>query len=210
MRLIVRKERPHPGAQLRITDADGMRLTCFATNTTGRPIAELELRHRQPGPGRGPHPRRPRHRPAQPAPARHRPEPDLAGDRPDRARPAGLDAHARPDRPGPALGTRVACGSACSPPPPSSSPPAAAAILRLARHWPWTDEITAALERLAAPARTPADQQLHRPCDSTTRPGSGTRRPPDATAGPPACPASAPESKRVHRLRRRTLKKDRG
>ncbi len=46
MRLIVRKERPHPGAQLRITDADGMRITCFATNTAGRPIAELELRHR--------------------------------------------------------------------------------------------------------------------------------------------------------------------
>lgn len=46
MRLIVRKERPHTGAQLRITDADGMQLTCFATNTTGRPIAELERRHR--------------------------------------------------------------------------------------------------------------------------------------------------------------------
>ncbi|WP_432135024.1 IS1380 family transposase [Streptomyces sp. bgisy154] len=46
MRLIVRKERPHPGAQLRLTDADSMRLTCFATNTSGRPIAELELRHR--------------------------------------------------------------------------------------------------------------------------------------------------------------------
>ncbi|MFJ3930194.1 IS1380 family transposase [Streptomyces sp. NPDC090029] len=46
-RLIVRKERPHPGAQLRITDADGLRLTCFATNTTDMPIAALELRHRQ-------------------------------------------------------------------------------------------------------------------------------------------------------------------
>ncbi|AEY93228.1 transposase IS4 family protein [Streptomyces hygroscopicus subsp. jinggangensis 5008] len=46
MRLIVRKERPHPGAQLRITDADGMRITCFATNTPHRPIAALELRHR--------------------------------------------------------------------------------------------------------------------------------------------------------------------
>ncbi len=44
MRLIVRKERPHPGAQLRLTDADGMRLTCFATTTLGRPITEL--RHR--------------------------------------------------------------------------------------------------------------------------------------------------------------------
>ncbi|MFB0631123.1 IS1380 family transposase [Streptomyces sp. AB3(2024)] len=47
MRLIVRKERPHPGAQLRFTDADGMRLTCFATNTTDSPIAALELRQRQ-------------------------------------------------------------------------------------------------------------------------------------------------------------------
>ncbi|MEU6324296.1 IS1380 family transposase [Streptomyces sp. NPDC047009] len=47
MRLIVRKERPYPGAQLRINDADGMRITCFATNTTGTPIAQLELRHRQ-------------------------------------------------------------------------------------------------------------------------------------------------------------------
>ncbi len=47
MRLIVRKERPHPGAQLRFTDADGMRLTCFATNTNNTPIAVLELRHRQ-------------------------------------------------------------------------------------------------------------------------------------------------------------------
>ncbi|MFC9614440.1 IS1380 family transposase [Streptomyces sp. NPDC056938] len=47
MRLIVRKERPHPGAQLRFTDADGMRLTCFATNITGTAIAALELRQRQ-------------------------------------------------------------------------------------------------------------------------------------------------------------------
>ncbi len=48
MRLIVRRERPHPGAQLGITDADGMRITCFATNTPDRPIVELELelRHR--------------------------------------------------------------------------------------------------------------------------------------------------------------------
>ncbi len=47
MRLIVRKERPHPGAQLRITDADGLRLTAFATDTPNVPIAQLELRHRQ-------------------------------------------------------------------------------------------------------------------------------------------------------------------
>jgi hypothetical protein len=33
MRVIVRRERPHTGAQLRLTDADGHRLTAFATNT---------------------------------------------------------------------------------------------------------------------------------------------------------------------------------
>jgi hypothetical protein len=47
MRVIVRKERPHPGAQLRLTDADGMRLTAFATNTRGGQLPDLELRHRR-------------------------------------------------------------------------------------------------------------------------------------------------------------------
>lgn len=47
MRLIVRKERPHPGAQLRITDLDGMRITAFVTNTRRGQLADLELRHRR-------------------------------------------------------------------------------------------------------------------------------------------------------------------
>jgi hypothetical protein len=47
MRVIVRKERPHPGAQLRITDADGHRITAFATNTQRGQLADLELRHRR-------------------------------------------------------------------------------------------------------------------------------------------------------------------
>jgi hypothetical protein len=46
-RLILRKERPHPGAQLRITDAEGMRITGLLTNTTGGQLADLELRHRR-------------------------------------------------------------------------------------------------------------------------------------------------------------------
>lgn len=46
MRVIARRERPHPGAQLRITDDGGWRITCFATNTRGGRIADLELRHR--------------------------------------------------------------------------------------------------------------------------------------------------------------------
>jgi hypothetical protein len=47
MRVILRKERPHPGAQLRITDIDGHRITAFATNTTRGQLADLELRHRR-------------------------------------------------------------------------------------------------------------------------------------------------------------------
>ncbi|WP_199521096.1 IS1380 family transposase, partial [Jiangella anatolica] len=46
MRVIARRERPHPGAQLRLTDHQGWRITCFATNTTGGRLAELEVRHR--------------------------------------------------------------------------------------------------------------------------------------------------------------------
>jgi hypothetical protein len=47
MRLIARKERPHPGARLRFTDSDGHRFTCFATNTKQGQLADLELRHRR-------------------------------------------------------------------------------------------------------------------------------------------------------------------
>jgi hypothetical protein len=47
MRVIARKERPHPGAQLRLTDHDGMRVTAFATNTTTGQLPDLELRHRR-------------------------------------------------------------------------------------------------------------------------------------------------------------------
>jgi hypothetical protein len=45
-RVLVRAERPHPGAQLRFTDIDGNRLTAFATNTPRGQHADLELRHR--------------------------------------------------------------------------------------------------------------------------------------------------------------------
>jgi hypothetical protein len=47
MRVIVRKERPHPGAQLRFTDIDGHRFTCFVTGTRTGQLADLELRHRR-------------------------------------------------------------------------------------------------------------------------------------------------------------------
>ena len=50
-RLILRKERAHPGAQLRFTDSDGHRVTGFLTDTPhgviAGQLAGLELRHRQ-------------------------------------------------------------------------------------------------------------------------------------------------------------------
>ena len=49
IRIIARRERPHPGAPLRLTDEDGWRITCFATNTHGPgwTLPVLEVRHRQ-------------------------------------------------------------------------------------------------------------------------------------------------------------------
>ncbi|MGY4745937.1 IS1380 family transposase [Streptomyces sp. ATMOS53] len=148
MRLIVRKERPHPGAQLRITDADGMRITCFATNTPDRPIAELELRHRLRARAED------RIRAARTTGLRNLPLHDTAQNRvwmeivqialdllawmPMLA----LTGRARLWEPRrlrfrlfSAAGQLVTTGRR--------------RILRLARHWPWTGEITAALERLA-------------------------------------------------------------
>jgi len=45
-RVIVRRERPHPGAQLTFSDADGWRFQTFATDTPAGQLAHLEARHR--------------------------------------------------------------------------------------------------------------------------------------------------------------------
>lgn len=47
-RAIVRRERPHPGAQLRLWDHNGMRHQVVLTNQSGDAV-ELELRHRRHG-----------------------------------------------------------------------------------------------------------------------------------------------------------------
>lgn len=49
MRVIARREHPHPDAQLRLTDHNAWRITFFATNTraTGWTLPTLEVRHRQ-------------------------------------------------------------------------------------------------------------------------------------------------------------------
>jgi hypothetical protein len=47
MRVIVRRERPHPGAQLTLFEArDGWRYTAFVTSTTTGQLQWLEVRHR--------------------------------------------------------------------------------------------------------------------------------------------------------------------
>ena len=46
-RVIVRRERPHPGAQLSFTDHDGYRFQAILTDQTDADIAILERRHRQ-------------------------------------------------------------------------------------------------------------------------------------------------------------------
>ena len=45
-RLIARRERPHPGAQLSFTDVDGHRFQCFITDQPDDDLAVLEARHR--------------------------------------------------------------------------------------------------------------------------------------------------------------------
>ena len=149
MRLIVRKERPHPGAQLRITDADGLRLTCFATNTVDVPIAALELRHRQRARAED------RIRAARATGLRNLPLHDTAQNQiwleiiqialdllawmPMLAL-TGKTRRWEPRR------LRLRLFSAAA----QIVTTARRRHLRFARHWPWTDVITDALARLAA------------------------------------------------------------
>jgi hypothetical protein len=46
-RVIIRRERPHPGAQLSFTDHDGYRFPAILTDQTDPDIAVIECRHRQ-------------------------------------------------------------------------------------------------------------------------------------------------------------------
>src|SRR3954453_7614801 len=94
-RLILRKERPHPGAQPTFTDVDGHRITAILTNTPpgivpgpGRRAGAASPPAR---PGRGPHPGSEGHRAAQPPLPRVQREPGLAPGRPDRGRSGLLD-----------------------------------------------------------------------------------------------------------------------
>ncbi|MFF2628624.1 IS1380 family transposase [Kitasatospora griseola] len=149
MRLIVRKERPHPGAQLRFTDADGMRLTCFATNTTHVPIAQLELPHRQRARAED------RIRAARDTGLRNLPLHQAAQNRVwleivqlalDLLAWMPMLALTGPARRWEPKRLRLRLFSAAA----QLVTTGRRRYLRLARHWPWTDLITSAFERIRA------------------------------------------------------------
>ena len=117
MRVIVRKERPHPGAQLtiiarrraphhRVRHQHGHR-------RAGHPARRPRDPPPPPRPLRGPHPYRQGHRAARVPVVRLRPEPDLVRDRGPGGRAHRVDADARPDRsPRPAVGTQTVAAAA--------------------------------------------------------------------------------------------------
>jgi Transposase DDE domain group 1 len=139
MRVIVRRERPHPGAQLRFTDVDGHRFTAFATDAKKGQLADLELRHRRRARCEDrKDPERQGHRPSQPAAEGLRAEPAVVRDRRPGLRAAGLDPAARPNRHGPTLGTQTAPPAHLRrrrPPRPRRPPPAATAGRTMALDW---------------------------------------------------------------------------
>lgn len=117
MRVIVRRERPHPGAQLRFDGVDGYPLTAFATNTRRGQLQRLELRHRaghaaRTGSGTRKTPDRAT------SSAGVRPEPDLVRHRRPRRRPdrSGQAFSPTPSM-RPAGGNPNASATACSPSP---------------------------------------------------------------------------------------------
>ena len=186
MRVIVRKERPHPGAQLRFTDIDGHRFTVFATDanaassrtwscgTGGAPGARTASAARKDTGLRN----LPLHG--------LRAEPDLVRDRRPGQRAARLDADALPHRHRPPMGTQTA-------PPadlhrrraarPRRTPPAARrpnAGPGPATSPPRTARLQGSPVRLTS-RNHPSDQKRRTP-------GPVEPRPPGATAGHPARP----------------------
>ena len=150
MRVIVRKERPHPGAQLRITDIDGHRFTCFATSTRGGQLADLELRHRRRARCED------RIRCAKDTGLRNLPLHGFAQNQIWSEIVAlacellAWMADARPAPAPPAAGNPSGCGCASSPPPGGIVRGGRRLRLRLAARWPWATQITAAITRLDA------------------------------------------------------------
>jgi hypothetical protein len=147
-RVIVRKERPHPGAQLRFTDIDRHRFTAFAIDTAKGQLADLELRHRRWARSED-HPERQGHRAAEPAAEGLRGQPvwceivTQACELLAWTQILALTGKARRQEPKRlrlrlfAVADRLARGSR-------------RLRLRVAQNWPWASEVTAAIARLQA------------------------------------------------------------
>ena len=200
--MIVRRERPHPGAQLSFTDHDGYRFQAILTDQT-------DPRHRGPGtpppptrPRRGPHPRRQGHRPGQVPVQGVRAQRGVASDRDARARPDRLDPSALPRRRARARPNPNACATDCCTSPPGSRSPDAAPSCTSPTAWPWTEALKAAFEklktlhaadRLTAPASDTHSEQTPRPPAAIT----AARNEPNTTDLTPQTPPPPPS--RPHR-----------
>ena len=184
MRVIVRKERPHPGAQLRFTDIGGHRFTAFATNTRTGQLADLELRHRRRARCED------RIRCAKDTGLRNLP---LHGYEQNQiwceivalaCELLAWMADARPHRPGPPVGTQAPAAApvlrrrAARPrQPPAQAPPGRPMALVTATSPPPSAGCT---------PWHPADQPTASLRPGRRNPGPVEPRPPGATAGPPA------------------------
>jgi hypothetical protein len=91
MRVIVRRERSHPGAQLSLFEHDGYRYQAFATNTGRGQLALPGGPAPRPPPRRGPHQSRERYRPGTATVTRVRHQPSMGTDRRSRRGPDLLD-----------------------------------------------------------------------------------------------------------------------
>jgi hypothetical protein len=180
---VIRKERPHPGAQLRFTDVDGHRFTAFATDAKKGQLADLELRHRRRARCED------RIRNAKDTGLRNLPSRASLRTR-SGARSSPWPASSWPGRrcspwpDKPAAGNPSACGCACSPPP-GAWPAVAAAC--------GSDSPSAG----PGPAKSPPLSPGCRPCHPADQPEQ-TRRPGRRNhQGPwsPAQPARQPNSR---------------
>ena len=118
MRVIVRRERPHPGAQLSFTDVEGWRFGEFRHRHPGRAARAPRGPAPRSCPGRGSDPLRQEHRPESAAFAAVRDQRRPGRARPDRGGPDRLDPdHPARGRAGPRRARDVALPTAATSPP---------------------------------------------------------------------------------------------
>ena len=196
-RMLVRRERPHPGAQLTLHRPRRLPLP-------SHPHRPDRPRHRRartppprPRPRRRPHPQRQRHRPAQPALPRLRTQPRLAATRPARPRPDRLDPTAAADRRTRALRTQTAALPAAAHrraarvprPHRDAAPPSLLALGRRTGRRIRPPQSTARTGRLT-PGRPAPRRPAAPPGARATRTAARTR-PPDQPAERPRIPPTA-------------------